>query len=110
MLLEHYEGDLPLWLAPDQIMVASINDGYAPYANEVAADIGREGYRVVTDNRSERLPKKVIDARRAGIPIFVTVGEREARDGTVSLRNQSGQLQVLSVKEAIATLRAEGFR
>ncbi len=110
MLLEHHEGILPLWLAPDQIVVASINDDQAAYADHIAKELESEGYRVVTDNRSERLPKKVVDARNAGIPILIVVGEREARDGTVSLRHGDGSQQVLEASAAAELLKADAFR
>ncbi len=110
ILLEHYEGDLPLWLAPDQIVVASINDDNATYANLVAKDLEVQGYRVVTDNRSERLPKKVVDARNAGIPILMVIGKREARDGTVSLRNLDGTQRVLEASAVADFLNADAFK
>jgi len=110
MLLEHYEGNLPLWLAPDQIVVASISDGQADYADRAADDLERRGFRVVTDNRSERLAKKVIDARNAGIPILAVVGEREARDGTMTVRDRSGDRQTLEPAAAAEWLSAAAFK
>ena len=92
MLLEHYDGNLPLWLSPEQILIASINDNQAAYANNVADDLEREGFRVAIDNRSERLPKKIVDARNAGIPIVMVVGDREAQQGKVSLSVRPGTL------------------
>lgn len=110
MLLEHYEGDLPLWLAPDQIVVASIGAAQAAYADGVVARLEDAGYRAVTDIRPERLAKKIVDARDAGIPLLMAVGVREARDGTVSLRRRDGSQAVLSLDEAIASLKVEAFR
>jgi len=110
ILLEHHQGKLPLWLAPDQIAVASINSGQAAYADHVAAALAREGYRVVTDNRPERLPKKIVNARNAGIPILLAVGAREARNGSVSLRRPDGSQQVHPAAAVAGLLRAEAFR
>ena len=110
ILLEHHGGALPLWLAPEQIVVASIGLDQADYAQHVAADLAADGYRVATDVRPERLSKKIVDARTAGIPILMAVGAREAWDGTVSLRHRDGRQQVLDVRAAAAALRAEAFR
>lgn len=110
MLLEHHKGQLPLWLAPDQIAVASVADKHADYAVEVAGVLEDEGFRVVLDDRPERLPKKVAEAHEAGIPVFVAVGAREAADGTVTLRRRDGSQKTLVLDAAIAALRAEAGR
>ena len=110
ILLEHHEGMLPLWLAPEQIVVASIGAAEAAYAHAVADDLAAVGYRVATDVRPERLSRKIVDARHAGIPILMAVGAREARDGTVSLRRRDGGQQVLAARAAAESLRAEAFR
>ena len=110
MLLEHHGGDLPLWLAPEQIVVASINDAQADYARAVADTLEAEGYRVAVDNRSERLAKKIVDARKASIPVLMAVGEREARDGTVAMRERGDKQSVLPLDAAADALRDEAFR
>ncbi len=110
ILLEHHGGSLPLWLAPDQIVVASIGREQAGYAEAVAADLLGCDFRTVTDNRNERLSRKIMDAREAGIPILMAVGKREAADGTVSLRRRDGAQEVLSVEEAAVELKPEAFR
>jgi len=110
MLLEHYEGDLPLWLAPEQIVVASIGGAQAGYAEDVAGRLEEAGYRAVADIRPERLAKKIVDAREAGIPLLMAVGAREANDGTVSLRRRDGTQIVMAVADAVTALRVEAFR
>ncbi len=107
MLLEHYDGDLPLWLAPDQAVVASIGDERADYARGVADALGASGLRVALDVRAERLGRKIVDARAAGVPIMLAVGAREAEAGTVALRRRDGAQEVMAVAEAAARLRAE---
>ncbi len=110
ILLEHHGGTLPLWLAPDQIIVASIGRDQAGYAERVAADLLDRDFRAVADIRAERLSRKIMDARAAGIPILMAVGKREESDGTVSLRRPDGNQQVLSVEDGAAALRSEAFR
>ena len=110
MLLEHHGGRLPLWLAPDQVVVASIGERQADYAERVAGDLDAAGYRVVTDVRPERLSKKIVDAREAAIPILMAVGDREERDGSVTLRRRDGAQEAMPLAAAIEGLRAEAFR
>ena len=110
ILLEHHRGKLPLWLAPDQIVVASIGRDQAECAEQVAAELAAADLRVVTDTSAERLSRKIMDAREAGIPILMAVGKREAADGTVSVRRQDGEQEVLPLEDAVAALRAEAFR
>ena len=110
ILLEHHGGNLPLWLAPDQVVVASIGGDQTAYAKRIADDLAEQGFRVVTDIRAERLSRKIMDAREAGIPILMAVGKREQVDGTVSLRRRDGDQQVLSVEAAMAALRPQAFR
>ena len=110
MLLEHHQGNLPLWLAPEQIAVASIAETQADYANEVAATFEQAGYRVTVDIRAERLSRKIMEAREAGIPILLAVGQREADNETVSLRYRNGLQKLLSLDQAVNVLRADAFR
>jgi threonyl-tRNA synthetase len=110
MVLEHHGGDLPLWLAPDQIVVASINDAQAGYARQVAAVLEAEHLRVVVDDRSERLAKKIVDARKAGIPVLMAVGAREMRNGTVAMRERGDRQSVLPLAAVADVLRAQAFR
>ena len=110
ILLEHHRGRLPLWLAPDQIVVASIGRDQAGYAEQVAAEFADLDFRVVTDTSGERLSRKIMDAREAGIPILMAVGKREEADGTISMRRHDGAQDVLSIEAAIAALKPVGFR
>ena len=110
MLLEHHDGNLPLWLAPDQIVVASITDAQGDYAKSVVDQFVAAGYRAVADVRSERLARKVVDARAAGIPLLAAVGAREAASDQVTLRKRDGAQEAMTVDAAIVALHAEAFR
>jgi threonyl-tRNA synthetase len=110
MLLEHHGGDLPLWLAPDQLVVANIGEAQAGYAERVADAFAQADFRVALDIRPERLPRKIVHARESGIPLLVAVGDREAKDETVSLRYRDSRQSVLPLAKAIDTLRPEAFR
>jgi threonyl-tRNA synthetase len=110
VLLEHHGGDLPLWLAPDQLVVTSIGEAQAAYAERVADTFAQADFRVALDIRPERLPRKIVDARESGIPLLIVVGAREAKDEAVSLRYRDGRQSVLPLVRAIETLRPEAFR
>jgi threonyl-tRNA synthetase len=110
MLLEHFRGDLPLWLAPDQVMVASIGADQAGYAGLVAERFERAGLRVVLEDGADRLSRKIVTARAAGIPVIAAVGRQEAAAGTVSLRARDGTQAVLGLDEATERLRVEAVR
>ena len=110
MLLEHHSGDLPLWLAPEQLVIASIGEAQAAYAERVADAFAQADFRVALDMRPERLPRKIVDARESGIPLLLAVGAREARNETVSLRRRDDEQEVLPLAAAIEALRSEAFR
>jgi threonyl-tRNA synthetase len=107
ILLEHYEGWLPVWLAPEQVVVASISDAFAPYAMQVMEKLDEAGLRVVADCRAERLERKIVDARELRIPLMIVVGGRDERDQTVSIRERNGNHVTLPLDEAVRALLRE---
>ena len=109
MLLEHHEGWLPMWLAPEQVAVATINDASAAYAVQVVQALEEAGVRVVLDDRPERLEKKIFDAREKQVPVLVAVGPRDERDQTISIRERDGQQVVLALAEGVERLRIAGL-
>jgi len=107
MLLEHYRGSLPLWLAPEQVMVASISERQADYAGRVASAFEAQDLRVRIDAGPDRLARKVGAAHAAGIAILAAVGPQEERSGTVSLRRRDGSRTTLAVDSAASLLRED---
>ncbi|HOB12917.1 MAG TPA: threonine--tRNA ligase [Novosphingobium sp.] len=108
ILIEHYAGKLPVWLAPTQAVVATIVSDADPYAAEVAAQLKAAGIRVETDLRNEKINYKVREHSLAKVPHLLVVGKREADEGTVALRTLGAEHQkVMPLSEAIALLRAE---
>ncbi len=110
MLLEHYEGRLPLWLAPDQVAVASVTNASADYARKVYEALAASGLRAALDTREERIGRKLADAREAGIPAFIAVGAAESMNGTVALRRPDGGQDAIGLGVAIERLRAEALK
>ncbi len=108
MLLEHYEGKLPFWLAPEQVLVASIKPEQAEYAEEVAAALEEAGFRAVADLRPERLSQKLHDAHAQHIPVLLAVGAAEMQQGEVAWREADGAVSVMSRAAAVARLGTMG--
>ena len=90
ILIEHYAGAFPLWLAPVQVMVMPITDRSRDYAQEVADRLVSEGYRVETDFRSEKIGYKIREAQMQKIPYMLVLGDKEAESGTLSVRTRTG--------------------
>ena len=110
ILIEQYAGRMPAWLAPVQIVVASITDSANDYARQIAAAAAAAGLRVETDLRNEKISYKVREHSVMKVPFILAVGGREAGDGTVALRRLgSNDQQVLDAHEAIAMLRDESL-
>jgi threonyl-tRNA synthetase len=107
ILLERHGGHLPLWLAPEQVVVAPVGDQQIEYARGVAAEFESRDLRVVVDERSESLSRRIVRARERGIPVFVAVGKREERDGTVTVRRRVGEPVTMLVSDAIRQVRSE---
>ena len=111
ILLEHYAGKLPLWLAPVQATVATITADGDAYAREVAGLLTAQGLRVETDLRNEKIGYKIREHSMAKVPVLLVVGKREANEGTVSLR-RLGQRdsETLTLREAVVRLETEALR
>ena len=91
VLIEHYAGAFPVWLAPVQAVVIPIADRHLEYAGQVEARLAAEGIRVQVDARSERMNAKVRDAQLQKVPYMLIAGDREAAEGAVSVRLRSGE-------------------
>ncbi|WP_435211864.1 threonine--tRNA ligase [Luminiphilus sp. nBUS_16] len=90
ILIEHYEGEFPLWLAPQQAIVAPITDKQGAYAQQVAADLKEAGFRVGTDLRNEKIGFKIREHELAKVPLVLVVGDKEMTSGTVAVRGRHG--------------------
>ena len=91
ILVEHFKGAFPLWLAPEQVTLLPIADRHIPYAQTVAAALEKEGIRVATDFRNEKIGAKIREAQMMKIPQMWVVGDKEVQDETVSVRHRDGQ-------------------
>ena len=108
MLIEHYAGRFPLWLAPVQAVVATITGDADEYAREVFARLREAGLRAELDLRNEKIGYKVREHSVAKVPAMLVVGRREAGQGTVALRRLGSRAQeMLAVADSIHTLSEE---
>ena len=108
ILIEHYGGEFPLWLAPWQALVLPVADRHNAYAEEVAARLGEAGLRARVDDRSESIGRKIRDAELAKTPYMLVVGDREADAGAAALRrHREGDLGTSAVEEIAARLATE---
>ncbi len=108
MLIEHYAGKFPLWLAPTQIVVAPITTEAAVYGEKILAELRAHGLRAEIDTRNEKINYKIREHSLKKVPIIMVVGAREAEEGTVALRRLGGETQqVMSFKDALFTILRE---
>jgi len=92
ILIEHYGGAFPLWLSPIQVSLLPIADRHVKYAEKVRDEMLGRGLRVMLDSRSETVSAKVRDAQLQKVPYILVVGDREQKDGTVTVRLRSGKV------------------
>ena len=108
ILIEHFEGNFPAWLAPQQAVVVNITDKQTAYAGEVAASLKAQGFRVACDLRNEKVGFKIRELELAKIPYVLVVGEKEREAGTVAVRGRHGaDLGVMKVEDLAVHLHAE---
>ncbi|NHN89060.1 threonine--tRNA ligase [Acetobacter conturbans] len=108
ILIEQHAGKFPLWLAPVQVVVASIVSDAAPYAGEVVARLRKAGLTVEADTRADKINAKIREHSVARVPVILVVGRKEAEAGTVAMRRLGGADQeMLTLDEAVIRLSEE---
>ena len=105
ILVEHYGGDFPFWLAPVQARVLPIGESHRPAARALHDRIGAEGYRVEVDERDETLGKRIREAELEKVPFVVVYGDRES-EGALAVRERGGEQSTRSLDDLLATFRS----
>jgi threonyl-tRNA synthetase len=108
VLIEHYAGAFPVWLAPVQVEVLPVSGKFEEYAQKLAKQLGNAGFRVHLDDRNEKLQAKIRDAQLQKIPYMLILGGKEAEAGTVSVRHRAkGDLGPHPLDQFVSDLRSE---
>ena len=108
ILIEHFAGKFPVWLAPVQVKVLPISDNFVEYGSEVIGKLREAGIRCEIDNRSEKIGYKIREARNERVPYMIIVGEQEKTHGNISLRSREGGDEgSTSLEEFIARVQKE---
>ena len=108
ILIEHYAGKFPVWLAPMQVKVLPVSEKSRDYAHKVADAIESAGIRVVVDNRDEKIGYKIREARSIDrVPYMVIVGEKEDEEGTISVRDRTNETHPSTIEDFCAKVREE---
>jgi threonyl-tRNA synthetase len=108
ILIENHAGALPMWLAPVQAVIMSITDGQGDYARDVAQTLKKQGFRVETDLRNEKISYKIRENSLQKVPYLLVVGDKERQAGMVAVRARGGvDLGVMSVQTFIERLQSD---
>ena len=108
ILIEHFAGAFPTWLAPVQVEVLPISEKYNDYAEKVAAELTAAGVRVEKNFRPDKIGYKIREAQLQKIPYMLIVGEKEAESGTVSVRSRrDGDAGACRLSEFVETIQKE---
>ena len=108
ILLEHTGGNFPLWLTPEQVIILSVSEKYEKYAEKVSNQLKNNEIRALIDNRNETIGKKIRDAQLSKFPYMLIVGEKEATENTVSVRNRvDGDTGSLTLETFVEKIKAE---
>ena len=108
ILIENSGGNFPLWLSPDQIAILPISEKYEDYANNLFFSLQEHDIRGFVDLRDEKIGRKIRDAEVNKVPYMLIVGEKEAADGTISVRRKNqGDLGTMSLEDFVKTFQAE---
>ena len=107
VITEHFAGAFPLWLSPVQVKVMPITDRSRERCQEIADLLGVEGFRVETDFRNEKIGYKIREAQMQKVPYMIVIGDKEAEDGSVAVRNRSGEQITMSMDEFLGKIKKE---
>jgi threonyl-tRNA synthetase len=108
ILIEHFAGAFPLWLAPDQARVVTVSEKFNDYGHKVVEDLAARGFRVAEDFRPEKIGYKIREAQLEKVPYMLVVGDKEQTAGTVAVRDRSlGDLGPMTLAELASRMERE---
>ena len=106
VVLEHTAGHLPLWLAPDQVKILPVSEKYANYAEKVCSFLKNSEIRASIDSRNETLGKRIREVALLRVPVLAIVGEKEAADGSVSVRREGNDAGTMSMEDFVKYIQS----
>ena len=107
ILIEHYAGKFPLWLAPCQVKILPVSDKFAGYCKEVSDKLKASGIRCDTDSRAEKIGYKIREAQLMKTPYMLILGANEVEKGTISVRSRNGETSECNIDSFIDKLKSE---
>lgn len=108
ILIEHFAGKFPLWIAPVQVKILPISDKFIDYANSIKEELFNKGYRVELDDRAEKIGYKIREAQLQKIPYMLVIGEKEEQSNNISVRSRDkGELGSMKLEELIEQMKEE---
>ena len=108
ILIEHYAGKFPLWLAPQQVRIISVSDKFNKFSEEIETKLKENGIRVHLDTRTESVSKKIREAQLHYVPLMLTIGEKEVESKTLAVRTLDGKVKFgMQVEEFINTVKLQ---
>src|SRR5262249_38280947 len=108
ILIEHFAGAFPLWLAPEQARVLPVSEKYADYGRKIETDLRSRGFRIAGDHRPEKIGYKIREAQLDKIPYMLVVGEKEQTANTVAVRDRvDGDLGAMTLAEFVSRMERE---
>lgn len=107
ILIEHYAGAFPLWLAPVQLAIIPVAQAHAEYASAVAQVLSEKRFRIELDDSNESMGKKIRNAKKAKLPYFIVIGDKEIENNTVTLEARTGESINLTISDLVEKLSAE---
>ena len=108
LLLEKYAGALPLWMAPEQVRILTLNDRVADYIRDIKKALERNGIRVELDERNEKIGFKIREAQVEKVPYMLVIGDKEMEENVIAVRSRAdGKTTVMSLDQLIEKLKYE---
>ena len=107
ILTEHYGGNFPLWLSPEQIRVVPVSDKHVEYGKSILANLKKAGVRATLDNSDESLGKKIRSAKQARLPYFAVIGDKEVEAKEITLESRGGESKIFTTGTLIEKLTTE---
>ena len=111
IMIEHFAGNFPLWLCPTQLAIIPVADQHNDYAGEIAKELREKGFRVLLDDTSDSMGKKIRNAKKMRLPYFIVIGDKEVEAKTVTLESRdTGESTTISLNDLLVKLSAEMSR